>query len=63
MSNDLTEEGLLTLLKEIRRTDSRPMTLRPTHAVLCPTCGGFTRYDEPFYMCDRCERVIGQDLR
>jgi hypothetical protein len=65
MSNDLTEESMLSLLAEIRRVDSRPLTIRPTHVTvcLCPICEGITRYDEPFYMCDRCKRVVGQDLR
>jgi len=61
MSNDLNEENLLSMLAEVRRRDSRPLAIRPTQAVVpvCPTCGSVARYDEPYFMCDRCARVIG----
>lgn len=25
----------------------------------CPSCGGKTRMDEPYLMCDSCQKVVG----
>ncbi|UGY15153.1 hypothetical protein HAP48_0042615 [Bradyrhizobium septentrionale] len=60
----LTEESLLQLLKQI----NRPITVKPTHitflpAVECTTCGKLCRFDEPYFMCDACERVVGAVTR
>lgn len=36
-----------------------PQTFEQLILPTCPSCGGQTRMDDPFLMCDRCRTVVG----
>lgn len=61
---DLTEQSLVDLMETIKRDAGRTLVVKPTHIhwPVCPTCDAACRYDGPYWMCDNCKRVVGQDL-
>ena len=42
---------ILRALGVLSRSSGGPMS--------CPTCGGATRFHEPYLMCDECKRCVG----
>lgn len=40
----------------------RPAGSPEPRQVLCTTCSAPCRYDEPYWMCDDCKRVVAWDI-